>query len=426
MKKLFLILILCPLLLFCQADASMSIRLDSGALLLSRDGEELLPFGIYDDIVSLGDQLYAVGNDDRYTLMDESGSLRSEKIYSYLERSGNILIAETDGLRGLLSTDGAPLTDFVYTHIVPVGDEHFWAIQGDEYDPESDEVYILDSKGNEIATGLFIQRMKAAGDVGLLAVLRSASGLWGYCDAEGEMTIPARYTYTGAFLHGLAAVVENGFYGAISADGHSVIPAEYDYLEICNGGFVLAGLNRSGIWVFDLNGNEIAHYIGDETTAAPVGDGYTVYDGETVAVYTSAGNLRFRSGQESCIMEGLDGQLLLADGAWGEKCVSIAGTSARYQNLYPLGYANGEAIYAYMQANTGRSVNDQIGEIQISLDMESARYGVVSAQGEIELSAKYESILYLEDNRLLVCAEDTWQVVDISGKVYWTYSLQTN
>lgn len=422
MKKLLTILLMLPLL--CSwASASLCVRLDTGALLLDRDGNEILSLGIYEDIIPLGNGFYAARQDENYALMNADGIILSEFCYDFLEVCDKLLVVENDGLYGLLSFEGAPLTPMEYTRILPAGNGCFWAIRGDGNDLESDELLILDISGNETSTGLFIRRMQAANNE-MLAVLLPSSGQWGYCDTQGKIIIPARYDYAGPFLHNRVAVVENGLYGVISPDGESIIKPAYDYLEICAGGFVLAGLNQQGIWVFDLSGNEIARYAGEETAAAPVGDGYAVYGGEAVILYSNSGEILIRSEQGTSISEGLNGQFILSNGPWGEKCVSIAGSESVYQNLYPLGYANNEPIYAYMEANSARFINDLLGEVQVSADMESARYGVVNAQGEMLIPAEFEFISALDDNRLLCQVNDYRQVMDIDGNIYWTHGFR--
>lgn len=422
MKKLLSILV-CLLLVLGSAGAELCVRLDDGALLLSRDGSEIVPFGVHDDIVPLEGGIYAAKQDGFYALMDETGNLRSEFMFSFLERAGDVLIAESGNMRALLAPDGTALTGFEYTRILPDGTGRFWAIKDDGSDLESDELFILDIYGNETSADLFVRRMGEAGEASLLPVMRS-SGLWGYCDTDGKMVIPDRYAYAAPFMHGLAAVVENGAYGAINANGETIVEPGFDYLEICPGGLILAGRNRQGIWVLDLNGSILARYEGEETVAAPMGNGYAVYDGEEVILYSTEGEIIAAGGQGASAVEGLDGQIIMADGPWGEKCVSIAGTGIAYQNLYPLGHAQDKPIYAYMEANFARYINDLLGEVQLSVDMESARYGVVDSDGEILIPAEFESVFYLADDRLLCRADDYWQVCDTAGTIYWSRGVR--
>lgn len=114
-------------------------------------------------------------------------------------------------------------------------------------------------------------------------------------------------------------------------------------------------------------------------------------------------------------------QLIISEGAWGEECVYLNGGSRRWQNLYPLGSVGGEAIYACMTANVGRYMNDLLGEVQLSTDMDSARYGVTDSRGEPLLDCNYVSIELLGEDRLLARTEAQWQLIDIEGRVLWSF-----
>ena len=121
------------------------------------------------------------------------------------------------------------------------------------------------------------------------------------------------------------------------------------------------------------------------------------------------------------VLEGIGGQWIVSEGAWGEECVHLLGSDAVYQNLYPLGTAGEEALYACMTVNVGRYMNDKLGEIQLSTDMDSARYGVVGSDGEVLLEPVYRALYFLEDDRLLARSDEAWLVLDTSGEVYWQW-----
>lgn len=424
--KRILALTACLCLLTAEmAEASMCVRLEDGAALLERGGEEIIALGQYDDIVSLGDGLFAVLEGKKYALIDASGALLTAAQYDEMHVEGDILLAQRDGLWGLLSRSGEELTEFEYTKLAAGDGDTFWAVRGNPSDVESDEIYILSTDGEEHASGTYARRMAAGGSEGLLAVSPPDSALWGYCDETGEMVIPARYSYAGAFYNGRAVVALDGAYALIDASGKEIIADNFDYMEMSEAGFVLAARATEGAWVFDLNGGERARYEGEEIAVAPVGDGWSVFDGEWLWVCDQNGEVRARLTQYGTASEGLDGQLILSDGAWGEESVYLSGSDEgnRYQNIYPLGWADGAPVYAYMTANTGRYVNDLLGETQLSTDMDSARYGVIDAAGEICIPARYDQIFYLEDDRFLLRDGEFWQVTDSRGRVYWRHGV---
>ena len=413
------------LMMICGfARAEVCVRMDDGAALLREDGTEIVSVGAYADIVSLGDGLFAAQDPEGgYALMDGTGRLLSEERYDALRPGQGLLPAQRDGGWGLLDAGGAERSSFIYGQIVPTGAGGYWATLGDADDLESDLLVLLDENGQESATGVYVRKLGSASE-GLLSVFLPGTGLWGYCDAGGRVVIAARYSYAGPFISGCAAVVCDGRYGAIDTAGAYVADPDYDFIEISEAGFLLAARNQEGVWVLDPDGSEIAAYEDENCFAALVGEGYMVADAETVRIFDAAGAQIAEAGAKASVSEGMNGQLILSDGMWGEACVGILGTQARYQNLYPLGTSEGGGVYAYMEANAARYVNDLLGEIQLSVDMESARYGIVGADGVQRTPFAYLSIAYLADDRFLARSELEWQMIDADGRIYWSRACE--
>jgi len=288
---------------------------------------------------------------------------------------------------------------------------------------ESDEVFILYADGNEKATGLFVRGITAASN-GLAAVLLPENNMWGYCDASGYMQIPAAYSHAGAFISGRATVVQNGKYGAIDDKGNFVAAPEFDFLEVSESGFMLAVQNGRGAYLLDINGREIAFHEGAETYAMLLGSGYGIVNEGELHIYNAQNALLETLDWDANVYEGLNGQLIVAEGAWGEECVYLLGTSARYQNLYPLGMDGEETLYACMQVQAARYVSDLLGEILYAVDMEMARYGVVNARGELLLPCEYEAIEYLGGGRLQLYADGLWQMSTAEGEILWQYGTK--
>lgn len=418
-------LALCIALLFGCARAAVSVRMTDGAALLEASGDVIVPLDIYEDIVPLSENMFAARLDGCYALMDGQGITLTGAVYGAMRLSGTVVIAERDGLLGLLSRDGGELGAFDYTRIVTSGDGNFWALKGDPNDQESDELFVLDEFGNETATGLMVRGTGDTAGDGLLAVLLPEEGLWGYCDARGNMAVPAVYESAGRFISGCAAVTLDGGFGAIDANGDMVVSAEYDYLEVSPSGFILAARTGEGVWAFDLTGRELAFHPGEEVFAYPVGNGYAVNDGERLVLLDTDGRVIAEAEAGAVFMDGLNGQVIISEGAWGEECVYISGTQARRQNLYPLGSdEDGRPLYAFMQVNTARYMNDLLGEIQLAADMDSARYGVVDGSGEELVPAEYASVEYIGEGRLLAQIDGLWQMIDSGGTVYWSHGVR--
>ena len=421
MRKLLSIALAALLMLACSAQAALCVRMDDGAALLDRDGGEIVSPGTYPDIVSLGGGLYAAGNEGGlYALMDEGGALRTDFLYDRLRCEGDLLLAQRDGLWGMLRADGTPLSGFVYSWMQPNGTGGAWAIAGDRSDAESDPLYRVSASGTVSETDLRVHAV-GGGTEGMLSVQLPGERLYGYCDAAGDLAIPAQFDYAGDFTGGLAAAVLEGRYGAIDMSGAWVLQQEYDFLQISPAGFILAAVELEGVYVFDGSGAELARYEGNDVYAALAGEGYVVSDPDALQLYDASGALLLETSPDASVTEGIGGQWIVSDGAWGESCVRLLGTDSAYQNLYPLGTAGEDALYACMTVNVGRYMNDRLGEIQLSTDMDSARYGVVDGDGALLLEPVYRALYFLEDDRLLARSDEAWLVLDSSGAIYWQW-----
>ena len=420
MKK-WISVLLCLLLLCAPASAAVSIRMEDTAVLLDRDGGVLAEAGLYADIVLIGGGFFAAETEGRYALMNDAGACLTDAAFTELRYEDGLILARRDGFWGLLNADGSEKSDFAYSLILPGTSLNCWALKGDPNDMNSDKLYRIDAQGRQHATRLYLRSFSRTPSDGLMSVCLRGESLYGYCNLLGSMVIPAAYEYAGDFVNGLAAVVLEGRYGAIDRSGALVIPAAYDFLEISASGLVIAARDGEGAWVFDLQGSPLAAFEGEDVYIALVGDGYGVVNSEFLFVYDRAGTLILEAPPQSVVTEGLDGQLMISDGMWGEKCVYLSGTYRRYQNLYPLGTAHGEAVYAFMEADVGRYVNDLLGEIQLSTDMDSARYGVVNRDAELLTDCVYLSLGFLADDRFAARTEAAWQMIDASGEVLWQH-----
>lgn len=416
MRRLCLLAVL--LVLWCgSADAAVAVRVEETAALLCEDGTVIVDAGQWNDIVSLGGGLFAATADGKlYALMDGHGSLLTEAIYDELRLDSGVLMAYRDGGWGLLSSDGIELTSFDFEAILPNDTGNCWALRSGGEDMG---VLLLDRLGNTTFTALHAQHCGESGE-GLLA-LQLPDGFWGYCDTSGMLSIAARFEWAGRFNAGCAAVVQRGRWGAIDRHGAWVVLPEYERLEVSEAGFIIASADDT-VRVWTAKGEQLAQYSGEDIWTALAGDDYIVCDGEQVRIFSSNAVLLEELAPQSSVSEGLNGQLVLSEGMWGEQCVRLFGTQIMYQNLYPLGTAGGQAIYASMEMHSARYANDLLGEIQLSVDMDSARYGLVDDNGEPLLPCEYLWLGALCDDRFLVRTDTQWQMIDSGGHIYWRYT----
>lgn len=421
MKKLLLILL--ALLLSMPAQAAVSVRLEDGSALLDASGSVIVDFGAWDDIVRLSADRFAAEQNGLYALLDAQGNALTETVYSDLRICGETVLACRDDLWGILTLHGTVRNDFQYTRLMDADAGRFWAIRTDPEDLNSDELFLLDASGRESSAGIFVRRTAEKASCGRLAVQVPETGLWGFCDPDGSLAVPAEYESVGRFTAGIAPVVQDGFWGAIDFDGKCIVPARYDSLEITEAGTILASVAGEGVRVFSPDGAQIAAHTEADAFAAAAGDGYAVYERDSASIFDAEGNERFTFSANASISEGLNGQILIADGPWGEENCFIAGTENRYRHLYPLAITVAGPLYACMSVNASEYMNELLGEVQLAVDMDSARWGTADANGALQLPMEYESLQYLGEDRLLVQTETQWQMLDLSGNVLWNHPI---
>lgn len=411
--KSCLAFLLSLILLMGSAGASIALRTDNGAVLSDYDGNEIVALGVYEDIVNLTSERFAAVRDGKCALMNGDGRLLTDFRYDHLLIKDGLLLAELDGKQGLLSMDGTALTEIIYEKIVPSVDGGAWAMG-----ESGGELLLLDAQGQEKSSGMKLRSMDDASGNGLLAVMSSDSEQYAYCDLTGKIVIDAQFDAARAFQCGIAVVSLVGRLGAINEAGEMLLPAQYDYIDISANGDILT-VNSEGASLWSPSGKLLFDFSGEQLSAAFAGDYATIYTGENLLVYDRNGKERLCLAADASVYAGLEGQLVISEGSWGESCVYLNGTDLCYQNLYPLGYADGKAVYAFMDVRTAKYMNNLLGEAQLSADMNSARYGIVNAKGEMLLPAVYSEIEYLADNRFLVRTETQWRMINANGSVYW-------
>lgn len=414
MKKIT-ILLLCLLVMLCaDATASVAVRMEETAALLTRDGETLIAPGAYADIVPLGNGWFAAKTGERYALMDEGGACRTETIYERITAGEDGFLVEAGGAWGILNPDGGILVEPAYAEIHFDGAGGFWTVSEDGL------LGRIDANGSCLMTEQRVLRIAEAPTEGLLCVQSAENDRFGFVDADGDFAIEPIFDYAEPFTCGVALITADGGRGAIDTSGAYVLPPVYDTLQISGAGALLAGKRGAGVTAFDGTGNEIARYPGETVSAAAAGDGWVICDGTQVRAFDASGEEILRAGADAAVLPGIGGAWIVSDGAWGEECVRLYGSGAAYQDLFPLGTSGGEAIYGVLTVPTARYMNDLLGEIQLSTDMDSARYGIADAQGNARTDCVYLSLEFLEDDRLLARTETDWQMIDARGNVIWS------
>src|SRR6478735_673546 len=85
-------------------------------------------------------------------------------------------------------------------------------------------------------------------------------GMWGYINGNGEMQIPAEYTYLTNFTNGKSIAGKGGKFGVIDTLNHFVIPLKYDeitYLPDCKDQYFKLSRSTTRYGLLDANGHVI-------------------------------------------------------------------------------------------------------------------------------------------------------------------------
>ena len=112
----------------------------------------------------------------------------------------------------------------------------------------------------------------------------------------------------------------------------------------------------------------------------------------------------------------MDGQAILADGAWGEACWQLINpdgsiVSARFQRLVPL--CSGR--YAFMTLPGVQYQGDDITGTRTSWDYGRLRWRMIDGSGQEILPAEYDEIRAAGEERFLLFRDEDIILADMDG-----------
>lgn len=384
---------------FCaHAMAVCVMQTDRVAALVTREGERLTQAHVIFALVE--DALYAVGSAGDYALCDAAGTPLTDERYEMLEAVGDVILCRRDSLYGALDTSGATLLSPEWAALTYAGGGAFLALGGDLYDDQPDEMIWVDGTGQRLNTGsMTLSGLRAFHD-GRMAFMMS-DGQCGYVDALGRQVIPPQWRYAGDFSDGVAIVADSEGLGLIDGEGSVVIAPNYRWMQRGEGR--IAALAADGtLDVYSADGSETVFALNGVTEAEVCGGCIIARNGSAARLYGAEGALIAEAAPGTLFYPGLDGQLIVVDGPWGDASQSLmnpdgSAASGRYQRLMPLCAGR----YAYMTFEAG------LGD--------SARYGLLSADGQALLPAEYREIAPAGEDRLTLVSDDAVIFADADG-----------
>lgn len=416
------------LFLTCGALAESAVAVTAGGLsaLVSTDGREIIPPGVYDAIFTVTDgERFAVGTqtDDgmRYALCDEEGRLLTESAYSMFHEAGGVILCRRDGLYGAVSTGGDEVLPAEYTLLTTGDGENFLAMKRNPYDDDPDEII-------PVAPGRKASSEPVSTDEGLFRIVDDRmpfqdpdTEYYGYLDGQGRIAIRAAFDTAGLFQNGIARVSADGKYGLIRPDGTWIVWPEYGFLET-DGSIAVGTIDGEHFVVLDVKTGEERFRLEGEYIYAALVNGYPVWlSGDALRIFSPDGAVLLETGRETSVLPGAGGQLILSDGEWGTRCVSLMNADGtllpeKYQQLIPLAPDR----YSFGEMKAVGYYSDLLGEVRVSCDYDSQRFGLMDGSGKIILPAEYSEILYLGQNCFAAVGEKRTEMIDRDGNVLWS------
>lgn len=405
-RKLAVAVAALTLMTCAQALAVCTVQTQHMAALVTDEGERLAEAEVIFSLVE--DALYAVGSPGDYALCDAQGIPLTDSRYEMLEAVQDVILCRQNGLFGAMDKAGEILISPEWASLTYAGEGAFLALSGDIYDDLPDEIIRLTSQGERLNTGSLTAIGLRAFHDGRMPFMLS-DGQYGYVDALGRQVIPPQWRWAGDFADGVAIVSDVDGMGLIDIEGRIVIPPTYAWMQRSAGR--IAALNDDGgLDVYSADGSKVLFTVGNVTEAELCGEYVIARDGQASRVYGTDGVCVLEASPDVLFYPGLDGQFIAMDGAWGEACQYLANpdgstASGRYQRLLPLCAGR----YAFIAFEPG--------------DYDSARYGLMAADGEVLLDAEYREILPAGADRLALVSDDAVVFADCDGNALQSWPL---
>ena len=417
------LLALLSLGLTALAEGPVCVSGPGFAALVDESGADLTADGTFETAFTVRDgALYAAGSKGEYRLYDASGRRVSDEGFNMIRDAGDCLIFRRGSGFGAMDFDGSIILAPTWTQLVSNGAGGFLALDGDPLDDRPDEIVFIDAAGEVRRCDVYTAGGLSDVNDGRMPYLAS-DGRYGAVDGEGLKAIEPVWRWIGPFSGGIAAAEREGGRGMIDADGNAVVGARYDWLD--RGGTMIAARSAEGIDVYASDASVLRfHIAGEGLQCALVGPYLMVSSDEWTRLYDADGAPIREAAAGAAFYPGLEGQVILSDGAWGEACQRLidaegAVVSDGFQRILPL--AGGR--YAWLRMPGTAYYSADLGVIQKSWDYDAARWGLLDDGGNTLSDAEYLEIIALIEDRLQLRTEDEILLSDADGRAIRRWPL---
>ena len=409
-----------------RAEEAYVVCMKGICALVDGAGESLIEGEAVDSLYEVRPgSLYAAGTKGGYALYDAGGARLTEARFDLIADAGDCLIfREGDGF-GAMDSAGKVIVEPGWTQLVSNGAGGFLMLMDSPLDAQADEIFYQPPEGEAQATGVFtLSGLRMPGD-GLMAYA-AADGRWGYLDGQGYAALPSDWMYAGDFGDGLAIVSDGESMGAIDRSGEAIIPLRYAWIGRGDG--VIAGLGYDGSVDVYSNSGSLRYALKGPAEQVSVIGGCVVVVGEDGAAACDADGNRISSlSRDAVFAPGTRGQLIAADGEWGEACQYLVDpngseASGRFQRILPLCPGR----YAFIEMPGVEYYSEELGMIKTSWDYTRARYGLMDDRGSVLLGAEYLEIRAAGDDQLLLDDGEYVAFADRDGNPVrtWAYPAE--
>ena len=379
------------------------------------DGNELIGNGSCEVIFAVRPgALYAAGTAGSCRLYDANGCPLGDTVFSMIDDAGASLVYRADGLYGAMDAGGTVLLAPSWTQLTGDGEGGWLALDEDPLDDRPDEIIHLEPDGEARRTGVYTASGLDRVRFGRMVYMAS-NGLWGAVDARGRIVVEPVWRGLSAFSDGFARVSGPEGVGLIDGLGRVVLAPVYRWLD--RSPAMIAACAEDGLEVYSPDGGVRRFALpGEALEASLVGDCLAVRDWKRAALYDAEGRVLDECSAGTTYAPGTAGQIIAADGAWGEACQRLlnpdGGTaSPRFQQLLPLC----DGRYAWLEMEGIEYYSAELGALQRSWDYDGMRYGLADSAGRRLTPALYREIRAVDGDRLLLIGDDETVLSDADG-----------
>lgn len=382
--------LLLALLLLCGTACASTALMLTEPLIVDDEWKPVTEKGAYSAIRALGKTgLYAcTKKEDGLTyLLNGEGEIVSTRGYTSVTCAQDRIILTANTYCALYDGGLNQLTPFVYRLIAPTGNG-FFAFKSDVWDSVADRVYYLDADGTEYPTDNGISYAFGVKPGALIPVTDGKSGRMGYLTDGGQWALPAEFRSAGAFCGRLACASGDGGTGLIDFDGDWILKPEYDYIRL-NGRFVCA-VTGTKHQVFAVDGTRLTPVYGGPAGVTLMENGFVLQTENSTRLMNADGSLNTAFGVDSILYGGIGSGIIVSE----------------YEGMY---------LYDMVKRITSDgffSIQPLGGELYRTCAKESEDgdapflFGVMDADGNELLKARYESVAYVDETTVATRSEE--------------------